>query len=39
MVINDEGIQNSDGHMTYYGKLWNCGYPDKAIRQLLRFFA
>lgn len=24
MVINDEGIQNSDGHMTYYGKLWNC---------------
>lgn len=24
IVINDEGIQNSDGHITYYGKLWNC---------------
>ena len=24
MVVSDDGIQNSDGHVTYYGKLWNC---------------
>lgn len=24
MVVDDEGIQNSDGHITHYGKLWEC---------------
>lgn len=24
IVVNDEGIRNSDGHVTYYGKPWNC---------------
>ena len=24
IVVNDEGIQNPDGHITYYGKMWNC---------------
>lgn len=24
MVVSDEGIKNSDGHITYYGKPWNC---------------
>lgn len=24
MVVDDNGIENSDGHITNYGKLWNC---------------
>lgn len=24
MVVDDGGIQNSDGHITHYGKLWEC---------------
>lgn len=24
IVVNDEGIRNPDGHITSYGKLWNC---------------
>lgn len=24
MVVDDNGIENSDGHVTHYGKLWEC---------------
>lgn len=29
MVIDDEGIINSDGSVTHYGKLWNCDIVTK----------